>query len=272
MCFSCTTESSENPDLEGLPLEKTQELNVAYGDEPEQVYDIYLPANRNSDTKTLVLLHGGGWTSGDKSDMDYVKDLIQESLIDVAIVNMNYRLADEDNSPFPMQIDDISLAIQHLKDLNEDYVISDQIGFVGVSAGAHLALLYSYAFDNEKNVNMVCSIVGPTNFTDPSYFESDYSQFDEVLNLYGIEPDDTSYLKDVSPYHNLTTDSPPTILFYGAKDPLVPSTQGTDLRDRLNEYDIENELTLYENQGHGWAGIELLDTWTKLRIFIGKHL
>ena len=81
-----------------------------------QKFDLYLPANRTSNTKTLILVHGGGWSSGDKADMNPIKDLIRQDLPNLAIVNINYRLADVNNKPYPMQIDDITSIINHLKD------------------------------------------------------------------------------------------------------------------------------------------------------------
>jgi len=46
-------------------------LDVAYGVDAKQTMDIYLPANRRADsTKIMVMIHGGGWTTGDKSDFN----------------------------------------------------------------------------------------------------------------------------------------------------------------------------------------------------------
>ncbi len=40
-------------------------LDVAYGAHPKQKVDIYLPENANN-APIIVMMHGGGWTSGDK--------------------------------------------------------------------------------------------------------------------------------------------------------------------------------------------------------------
>ena len=71
--FSCIT-TDETGEIIIDPLEHYQELNVSYGSNSEQVFDIYLPANRSDDTKIMILVHGGGWTSGDKADRNGVKD------------------------------------------------------------------------------------------------------------------------------------------------------------------------------------------------------
>ena len=129
----------------------------------------------------------------------------------------------------------------------------------------------SYAFDIDNNVKMVCSIVGPTNFTDPAYLNNTDPAVQAIIDLYGIDPS-TEFLEEVSPYHRATTASPPTILFYGGQDPLVPTTQGTDMRDKLNQLGVDNQFTLYQDAGHGWVGMELLDTWSRLKLFTQTYL
>ncbi|MDD7887666.1 alpha/beta hydrolase [Flavivirga sp. 57AJ16] len=270
--FNCSNEAVEKKDTNSLdPKTYYQELNISYGNDTDQKFDLYLPAHRSLNTKTIVLVHGGGWTSGDKEDMNPIKDLLRTDFPNLAIANINYRLADANNKAYPMQIEDISSIINYLKSNKEKYTISENIGFIGTSAGAHLSLLWSYAFDNDHNTNMVCSIVGPTNLTDPAYLNSTNTALQELLNALGANQT-MSFLEEVSPYHRVTPSAPPTILFYGGNDPLIPTTQGTDLRDKLEDLGVTNQFTLYPNAGHGWVGLELLDTWTKLKVFINNHL
>ena len=103
--FGCSNEPTDNTTDS---LEYLEELDIAYGDHSDQKFDLYLPANRTQNTKTLILVHGGGWNSGDKADMNLLIGFIRQDLPDIAIVNINYRLANENNAPYPMQIDDIS--------------------------------------------------------------------------------------------------------------------------------------------------------------------
>ncbi|MCH7523815.1 MAG: hypothetical protein IIC74_02095 [Bacteroidetes bacterium] len=64
---------------------------------------------------------------------------------------------------------------------------------------------------------MVSSIVGPTNFTDPAYLNS--TEFQNLFSGFGINLT-TDFLEEISPYHQVDTFAPPTILFYGGQDPL----------------------------------------------------
>jgi acetyl esterase/lipase len=85
---------------------------MSYGKDSNQVFDLYLPANRTEDTKTIILIHVGGSTSGDKTDTNAFNNFIHDQILGYAIVNMNYRLADENNQPYPMQINDITSVVR----------------------------------------------------------------------------------------------------------------------------------------------------------------
>ena len=264
--FSCSlTDPDPIPDL---PLLYTALADVSYGSQPRQVYDIYLPADRASSTKTMILIHGGGWNSGSKVDMNVFRDILREQFPEVAVVNMNYRLAGSNLSPYPMQINDITAVVDDLRERKDEYVIGEEIGFIGASAGGHLALLWSYGYDTRKQVDMVCSIVGPTNLTDEAYLNTPNLDLSEMLDQFGF---DESQLETASPLHRVGVDAPPTILFYGGQDPLIPNSQGMDLRDRLEELDVPHAFYFYPTEGHGWVGLNLLDSIVKLRAFMTEY-
>ena len=162
----CSKDSpyEQAPNVEPEVVEAYEALNVSYGPDENQVFDIYLPENRTNATKIIILIHGGSWVSGDKSDMDTIKAFISTLHPDVGIINMNYTLAGINNPPVPMQTDDISSVVDYISSNKSSLIVSDDIGFIGVSAGAHLSLLWSYAYDINNQVDMVCSIVGPWKF------------------------------------------------------------------------------------------------------------
>lgn len=264
--FSCNASDSATT----LDVTKEQMLtNVSYGSTNQQKFDLYLPANRTAEsTKTIILIHGGGWVAGDKADMNYLIDFIKQNLPGYAVANMNYRLATTGNPAIPMQINDITNVIAKLK--NEHYSISNKYGFIGVSAGAHLSMLYSYAYNTNNEIKMVASIVGPTNFTDSNYINNPIYN-DYYTNVAGQSyADNPTYFQQVSPYWRATSASPPTILFYGNADPLIPITQGQDMHVKLDDLGVYNEFTLY-NGGHGdWSTADQLDAYSKLITFISN--
>jgi acetyl esterase/lipase len=262
--FSCDSKNITSPEIN--PLVAETKLNISYGSDPLQKFDLYLPANRTQSTKTLILVHGGGWIEGDKADMDYLIPFIKQNLPDYAIANMNYRLASKGVYAFPMQINDLNTVFTTLK--NSNYSISDDFGFIGTSAGGHLSLLYSYTNNPNNNIKIVASIVGPTNFRDTNYTNNP-AWIANYLALTGVNYEtNPTYFEEISPYYTATKTSVPTILLYGNADSLIPTTQGQDLHNKLNELGVYNEFNLY-NGGHGdWAPTDQLDAYTKLVGFV----
>lgn len=268
--YSCQ-EDSEIPTND--ILEKQEYLNISYGPDSDQIFDLYLPEGRSqSRTKYFVLVHGGSWVSGDKSELNYLVQLLQVNFPEYAIANLNYRLGSLTENPFPMQTDDIESVINHLKLNSNSYQIGEESAFIGTSAGGHLSMLYGYK--NPVNIKMICSIVGPTNFTDPNYLnDPSFQNFRLAIQLITGENFETnpSYFENLSPYHVVTQNAPPTILFYGGKDELVPTSQGVEMDAKLTQLNVEHEFTLYENEGHGWQGQNAIDTNNKLTNFIQKY-
>lgn len=273
---SCSSDDDSNNSIEE-PLAEEVFLNVSYGENPQQVYDIYLPAGRSSDkTKVLALVHGGGWTSGDKADMEFFIEMIQQFLPNHAIVNINYVLADT-NPPFipafPNQFLDIGMVINQITEQKETLQIAPQFGFIGTSAGAHISLMYDYVYDTNNVVKMVCDIVGPTDFTDSFYAENPL--FNLLLTALVDEnayPTGTNFAETTSPALQVSSSSSPSILFYGNQDPLVPLSNGELLKTTLTNASITNSFTVYEG-GHGdWDEASFLNLQLQLIDFVNTYL
>jgi len=270
LLFSFCNCETTNPEIENetLPLAYKQLGNISYGDDARQVYDIYLPKDRNSNTKVVLLVHGGGWFEGDKVEMNGFKDFIQQNFPNMAVVNLNYRLVTGNENPHPMQVHDITAVVDHLKSKKQEYILGEELSFIGVSAGGHLSLLWSYAFDTAHQVNWVCSIVGPTNLIDDNYQNTENQGLKSMIGQFGTDSD---FLKSASPLYQVKSTSPPTALFYGGVDPLIPNSQWQALAARLTELEVPHELKVYENEAHGWILLPLLDTSVRLKAFIETH-
>lgn len=87
--------------------------NVSYGTHERNKMDILLPSGRNpSKTKILVLIHGGGWIGGDKSDFDVLLNTenlenLKKEFPDIAVFTLNYRLATSNANQYPAAEQDI---------------------------------------------------------------------------------------------------------------------------------------------------------------------
>jgi len=248
--------------------------NVAYGSESKQKMDIYLPANRNStDTKLIVLIHGGGWSAGDKQDFNTFIAELQRRLPNYAIANLNYQLAENSNNLFPTQENDIENAIAFLVSKSAEYKISKRYALLGASAGAHLALLHAYKHNTDSHIKAVISLFGPTELVS-LYNDPIISSLPLLLSgvLGGTPTTKPAIYQQSSPYNFVSAQSCPTLLFHGGADQVIPASQSTILRDKLAANGVSNQYVFYPTEGHGWIGVNLTDSFDKVVAFLQQHM
>lgn len=208
--------------------------NESYGTDLKQVMDIYLPENRTIDsTKVVIFIHGGGWTSGSKSDVNGLLNTIKNNLKGYAIISIGYRLcsATPYANGFPTQEQDVATAISYVKSKCSEWEISDKITLVGVSAGAHLALLHAYKNNADHTVKAIAAYFGPTNLAQ-GYDDLPNTKALIELVTGGTYADVPQIYDESSPINYVST-AIPTILFHGTTDNIVPVEQTTSLRDSL---------------------------------------
>ncbi len=108
--------------------------------------DIYRPAKPGKHP-ALMMIHGGGWRSGNKSMEHPMAQRI--SLNGYVTVSVEYRLSLE--AKYPAAIHDIKAAIRFIKDNAEKYGIdTTRIAIEGESAGGQLAMLVAMTHGVEK--------------------------------------------------------------------------------------------------------------------------
>lgn len=266
--------SKDNDNDTETPLAEKTSMDVSYGNNPQQKYDLYLPANRSaSKTKVIVLVHGGGWTEGDKADMDFFIPYIKLRHPGHAIVNINYVLADSNTPAFPNQFLDVDAVINKITSEKDELQILPEFALIGASAGAHISLMYDYDYDTDDQIKIVGDIVGPTDFTDPFYSENPgFLLLMAALVDESAYPSGTNFPEILSPSFRVSRESSPTLLFYGNADALVPLTNGMALNSALNIAQIDHSFTVYEG-GHGnWAATDIENMKTQLSTYIDTYL
>lgn len=248
--------------------------NISYGSNSQQVMDIYLPANRSdTTTKVFVLIHGGGWSAGDKADYTDMFNSLKTYYPDHAIINLNYRLGTSSNPGYPKQIEDIQSALSLIQ--LPKYNLSKRYLLFGGSAGAHLSMLYAYAFDDNHYVKGVINTVGPADMTDTAYlnhavFLGIFASF--IGNAAYSYEQNTALFEAVSPTKRVSTSAPPTLSFYGDQDQLIPSTQLGLLRNALDAKGIYHVDTMYVGAGHANFNAEQSqDYLNKIIAFINQY-
>ncbi|KAA2221070.1 alpha/beta hydrolase [Chryseobacterium sediminis] len=232
----------------GKDISFDKEENIHYGNSPEQVMDLYIPNKKtNGEKDVFIIIHGGGWRSGNKSQLTFFTLSMMQKFPDHIFVNMNYRLTSATQFGLPNQTDDIKKVTELLKN---KLGYSPGLILLGNSAGGHLSMLYAYQFDVDKKVKAVINIVGPADLSDPGFKNyQEYSFVEKRLVDPRVPKPKTSLIDFASPVKWIRRNSPPTLSYYGNSDRVIPSTQEKILDSVLTKNNVIHESYQF-NGGH----------------------
>lgn len=232
----------------GKDIHFDKEENIRYGNNSEQVMDLYIPHKKTDKEKDVfIMIHGGGWRSGNKSQLTFFTLSMMQRFSDHIFVNMNYRLASGTNYGLPNQMNDIKDVVAFLK---KKLKYNPNLILLGNSAGGHLSMLYSYKFDRDKKVKAVINIVAPADLSDQGFKNyQEYSFLESSLVDPEIAKRGMSKIDFASPVKWIDENSPPTLSYYGNSDRVIPSTQRKILDFILNKNHIPHESYQF-NGGH----------------------
>ena len=217
----------------------------------------------------LVLIHGGGWSGGNRQS--FFPLMQQAAERGYVAVTISYRLTDPDPDtklgrvPFPAQIEDCKCAVRWLKaNARKYHVNAEQIAVAGGSAGGHLSLLVGLtdashklegnggAPEQSSRVNAVVNIFGPTDMVECWKTSPGAQPFIQGL-LDAPEKAPDAY-KAASPVTYISDDDPPVLTLHGSADKLVPPSQARLLDEAMKKAGARHELLILDGQGHGFGG------------------
>lgn len=221
---------------------------LQYGKEKQQYLDLFLPKNVSRETPVLVLLHGGAWSMGGNEYTDkHARDLRDRGII---VANVDYRYVSNSVSGKNL-LDDIDNAITFLKFVSKEYGFGKtKIHIGGISAGAHLALLYGYTHKGILSISALCA---PSRMDNPEAiaFIRTNGHLDIIEKVAGVKFDDTKpnpAFEAISPYNRIA--DVPTLLIHGDADPLVPVELSKSLFARLQELKVDSKLEIRKGSAH----------------------
>lgn len=194
------------------------QADVAYGPADEHRLDVY----RTTSTVrrgTIVFVHGGGWTRGDKEELTgglYGPVLAQLDR-GFDIVSVDYRLAPE--HPFPAALDDVGLAISWVRDNGAEIgVDTRRVIAMGHSAGGSLVAMVGTSpglrteFGTLPRVDRWVAISAMSTY-------SGQGLLGDFPGDWGLDTPDERLL--ASPMTTLDRTDPPGYLIHGDRDGFV---------------------------------------------------
>jgi len=263
---SCKKDDSPEQDM------SVTMLNVSYGTNSQQKMDVYLPATRSTTTtKVMIMIHGGAWNSGDKTDFNEYVDSLKKREPTYAIFNINYRLANVSDL-FPAQELDVRAAVDFIYNKRQEYKISDKFVLVGASAGAHLALLQGYKYSTPVKPKAIIDFFGPTDLVDMYNNPPNALVQPLLVAVTGVTPTANTLYTQSSPINFISSQSPPTMILHGGTDIVVAPSQSVLLDTRLQTAGIIHQYFFYPTEGHGWVGANLSDSFNKIQAFLAANV
>ena len=220
-----------------------------------QLYLTVYPSVIKESTKkspAMVFFFGGGWNNGT------VKQFEQQALYfsqrGMVCVLVDYRVREKQKTtPFLKQESVINFIREHANELHID---PSKIVASGGSAGGHLAAASATINDyNESTDNTAISCV-------PDALVLFNPVFDNGPGGYGYERIGEAY-KNFSPLHNIKSGVPPTIVFLGDKDHLIPVETAKYYKTIMEKVKSRCDLFVYEGQGHGFFNYKNFEFYKK---------
>jgi acetyl esterase/lipase len=285
---SSTTHGQTKADLEKQNQDALSNYNVSkntsYGDDAEQIMDIYVSKESSNNNLTIVFMHGGGWYMSDKQD---VQRYIQPYLLKgINVINLNYRL----KKGVATASEDLTEALNYIQNNNAKYFLNlKRVVLSGFSSGGHMAALIGLSANNKTykpKLNKAIKVVGIVDFSGPvDQLEVVEKRFidwklqiskeltstdigNAMFRYDGYAPKD-SIIK-YEPITYFDKNDPPFFLWYGGNDDQVFPRTFENFTKLVHQDKIKNEIVFVPNAGHSPKSNELKDAYDQIFKFLDK--
>lgn len=216
--------------------------------------DAFVPQGKGP-FPAVILVHGGGWTAGDKSggpSKGYMYPMHEPlEKAGFAWFSINYRLAPA--HPYPAAVEDVLTAMRWVKAHAAEYRIDPaRIAISGESAGGHLMALAVVRADANTQIAAAVPFYGSMDFT--MIPKSVVKLPDNLAAFFGrptLDDQTRKIMADASPIKYVKPGLPPFLFVHGTADPKVRFVQSEVMLKRLREVGVPCELISVPDGDHG---------------------
>jgi acetyl esterase/lipase len=257
----------------------TPTAEISYGEQPRQKIWFW-KAETTQPTPLLFFIHGGGWNGGDHTAVaGLLSPMLKEG---ISVASIEYRLVPEAQDvepPVKAPLHDAARALQVVRSKAQEWNIDKtRIAASGGSAGACSSLWLAFHDDmadpnspdpvaRESTRLMTAAVTGAQTTLDPAQMKEWTPNSKYGAHAFKITaPADQSmtvfeaflakrneimpWIKEYSPYHNVSQGDPPIYLIYAAppalgqdaKDPTHTANFGVKLQEHCKANGVECEL------------------------------
>ncbi|AQT68096.1 Carboxylesterase NlhH [Anaerohalosphaera lusitana] len=210
-----------------------------------KMYHRYQPKKVSEPLPAILLFFGGGWSSRNLGQMEeFCKYFAARGMICMA---PDYRVSSvEGTSPYEA-VNDAKSAVRWVRANASNLKIDpDRIIVGGGSAGGHIAacteIITGYNEPGEdlsvsSKPNLLC-LLNPV--------------VDTTKNGYGSRRFTPETDKELSPFHHITPDVCPTIIFHGTDDTTVPFENVERFTQKMHDNSNTCKLVSFDGKAHGF--------------------
>ena len=226
----------------GQSLPPPTHANVSYGTHERHVLDFW-QAKSDMATPLLIFIHGGGWASGEKTDLPVkLLDVMLTNGISVASINYRYSTT----AILPAPVHDAAKAVQFLRNKASEWKLDPQrFGAYGISAGATTSLLLTYRDDLGARLRVAVAL-SPQTCLEPQIITQWVG--DEVLKhpmiaravglkkgerLTQPKPEWIKLLREFSAITHVSHGDPPVMIQNPRVDPLPATSAGSAIHHAI---------------------------------------
>jgi acetyl esterase/lipase len=239
------------------------QLNIPYATVEGRALalDLHLPAS-TANPALVVYLHGGAWSSGDKTQ--YPEFLVANGF---AVASVDFRSSRD--ARFPANVQDIKAAVRFLRAKAREYGYrADRIAISGASSGGHLAALVGTTNgvaelegsegDYVKESSAVQAIISWYGASNLATILAQSTPFGlgvrepALKSLLGGTPEQVPALvKLASPVTHVGAGDPPALLMHGNQDRQMPVNQTLELEAAYRRAKLSVDTLILDSAGHG---------------------
>jgi acetyl esterase len=232
--------------------------------------DVFFPENDMPAGKRgcIIFFFGGGWSSGSTAQFHgYSRYFASRGMV---AISAQYRTAQSHHAKPRQCVEDGKSAIRYVREHSAELGVDpNKIVASGGSAGGHVAAACAMCPKIDAKPDSPISRVpnalvlfnpvydnGPTGFGNKSVVD---------------------YWRDISPLHNIRKGQPPTVVFVGSNDKLLPIETVNAFEKHMIVAGNECETHIYEGEDHGFFHISkggrkmFEDVLVKTDAFLVKH-
>lgn len=214
------------------------------------------------DRPAIIFFFGGGWKSRNIDQFEKQAEYFAQKGVITFVAD--YRVEQVNNTTPYESVKDAKSAVRYVRSNAKKLgVDANRIAASGGSAGGHIAtctaLIDKYN-ESSDDTSVSCKADALLLFN---------PVLDNSVVGYGYDRVGESY-KDFSPLHNIKEGVPPTIMFLGDSDNLIPVETLKYYAKACEKLKGISELHIYEGEGHGFFNKEKYfdDTMKKCTAFL----